>query len=162
MRRAAYDPFNSELLLRHHMNLSSEASHERLAAHEHGVLATLHAGRGADLVPVVYVVVGQHVGIPVDVVKPKVSSRLQRERNLEADQRATLLVEHWDRDDWSQLWWVRAGLTWLADEVASAPPGLAEQMADRLAARHLQYRNRPFARILVFRVDAVTGWTAAA
>ena len=79
------------------MNLSSEQSHDRLAANDHGVLATLHAARGADLVPVVYTVVDGHVGVPVDLVKPKASARLQRERNLESDPRATLLVEHWDR-----------------------------------------------------------------
>ena len=41
-----------------------------------------------------------YVGVPIDQVKPKSSSRLQRERNLEADPRAALLVEHWNRDDW--------------------------------------------------------------
>jgi len=143
------------------MNLSSEASHERLAAHEHGVLATLHAIRGADLVPVVYTVADLHVGIPVDVVKPKASTRLRRERNLEADPRATLLVEHWDRDDWSALWWVRANLRRLPDDVATMPSGLGARMADQLAERHVQYRDHPFARLLVFRIEAVTGWAAS-
>ena len=50
------------------------------------------------------------MGVPIDRVKPKESLRLQRERNLEADPRATLLVEHWDPGDWSRLWWVRAEL----------------------------------------------------
>ncbi|MCB0993498.1 MAG: pyridoxamine 5'-phosphate oxidase family protein, partial [Acidimicrobiales bacterium] len=90
------------------MNLSSEQSSELLATHDHGVLATLHAVRGADLVPVVYSVVDGHVGVPIDRVKPKASLRLQRERNLAADPRATLLIEHWDPTDWSRLWWVRA------------------------------------------------------
>ena len=36
------------------------------------------------------------MGVPIERVKPQVSSRLQRERNLEADPRATLLVAHWD------------------------------------------------------------------
>ena len=91
------------------MRLDEDEARARLVAHDHGVLSTLHAERGVDAVPVVYVVGGDgHVGVPVDRVKPKASSRLQRERNLEADPRATLLVDHWDRDDWSQLWWVRA------------------------------------------------------
>ena len=144
------------------MNLSYEQSHERVAVHEHGVLATLHAARGADLVPVVYTVLDGHVGVPVDLVKPKASTRLQRERNLEADPRATLLIEHWDRDDWSALWWVRARLHWLragATESASVSE-LAERMADRLAARHAQYRESPFVRVLVFRIDGMTGWSA--
>jgi hypothetical protein len=123
------------------MNLSSEQSHDRLAAHDHGVLATLHATRGADVVPVVYTVVDGHVGVPGDLGKPKALTRLQRERNLESDPRATLLIEHWDRDDWSALWWVRAQLRWLGDDTAT----LVSDLAARLAERHTQYREHPFA-----------------
>ncbi len=146
------------------MNLSSQQSHARLAVHEHGVLATLHATRGPDLVPVVYTMVDGHVGVPIDLVKPKVSTRLQRERNLDADPRATLLIERWDRDDWSALWWVRARLHWLGAGTSQSDPvpELAARMADRLAERHVQYRELPFARVLVFRIDEVTGWTGAA
>jgi len=141
------------------MNLSSEQSHDRLAANDHGVLATLHA---ADLVPVVYTVADGHVGVPVDLVKPKASARLQRERNLESDPRATLLVEHWDRADWSALWWVRARLRWLGDDTVEPVSDLSDRLADQLAERHVQYREHPFARILVFRIDALTGWAAEA
>ena len=59
-----------------------------------------------------------HVGVPIDRVKPKSSSRLQREDNLEADPRGSLLVEHWETQDWSRLWWVRAQL----EHVATRPP----------------------------------------
>lgn len=142
------------------MNLSVEQSQDRLAAHEHGVLATLHASRGADIVPVIYTVVDGHVGVPIDLVKPKASIRLQRERNLESDPRATLLIEHWNRDDWSTIWWVRAQLRWLGDDTVPAVGALADRAAEQLADRHAQYHDRPFARVLVFRVDAVTGWTA--
>lgn len=144
------------------MNLSSRQALDRLHAHDHGVLATLHPTRGADVVPVVYAVVDGHVGVPVDLVKPKASTRLQRERNLESDPRATLLIEHWDRDDWSTLWWVRAHVSWLGDESAVLVPDLAELLADRLAERHAQYREHPFARVLVFHIDAVSGWAAEA
>lgn len=144
------------------MNLSCEESQKRLASHDHGVLATLHAIRGADLVPVVYTVVDGHIGVPVDLVKAKASTRLQRERNLESDPRATLLIEHWDRDDWSALWWVRAHLSLLGDDTAAPVSDLEAQMVDQLAERHRQYHERPFARVLVFRVDAVAGWAAAA
>src|SRR3954470_18153218 len=111
------------------MRLPATEARARLAAHDHGVLCTVHAERGVDAVPVVYVV-DEHgyVGVPVDRVKPKASSRLQRERNLEADPRGTLLVEHWDRDDWSQLWWVRAALRFQRDDRAAA---LAALLAER-------------------------------
>ena len=97
------------------MRLTEVEARARLAAHDHGILCTVHAERGVDAVPVAYVADEDgYVGVPVDLVKPKASVRLQRERNLEADPRATLLVEHWDRDDWSRLWWVRAELRWQA------------------------------------------------
>ena len=82
----------------------------------------MHAERGVDAVPVAYVVDDDgYVGVPVDLVKPKASLRLQRERNLEADPRATLLVEHWDPIDWSRLWWVRAELRWQTEEMPTPP-----------------------------------------
>jgi PPOX class probable F420-dependent enzyme len=140
------------------MRLAEDEALARLAAHDHGVLCTVHAGRGVDAVPVVYAI-DDHgfVGVPIDRVKPKASSRLQRERNLEADPRATLLVDHWDRDDWSRLWWVRAELR-LQDDAR----GRDAALADRLAERYPQYREQPFDRVLVLRIAGLTGWSARA
>jgi PPOX class probable F420-dependent enzyme len=141
------------------MRLGDHEARARLAADDHGILCTVHAERGVDAVPVAYVVDDDgYVGVPVDVVKPKASLRLQRERNLETDPRATLLVEHWDRDDWSQLWWVRAELRWQGDTEADREAALAT----RLARRYPQYRDQPFARVLVLRIVGVAGWAAAA
>jgi len=135
------------------MRLAEDEARARLAAHDHGVLCTLHADRGVDAVPCVYAVDADgYVGIPVDRVKPKASARLQRERNLEADPRAALLVDHWDRDDWTRLWWVRAELRFQA--------GRKDALAALLAERYAQYRDRPFARVLVLRIVAVSGWAA--
>jgi PPOX class probable F420-dependent enzyme len=144
------------------MRLTEEQARARLAGHDHGILATVHAVRGVDAVPVVFAVDDEHVGIPVDTVKPKSSSRLQRERNLETDPRATLLVEHWDRDDWNRLWWVRAELR----SVDDASPALVAGLSDRLAERYPQYRSsrhgdQPFSRVLVLRIVAVTGWASS-
>lgn len=139
------------------MKLQPDEARARLVAHDHGILCTVHAERGVDAVPVVYATDEGHVGVPVDRVKPKASSRLQRERNLEADPRATLLIEHWDRDDWSQLWWVRAELRWEGDAAVER----ADTLAARLAEAFPQYRDQPFARVLVLRLVGVAGWTAA-
>jgi PPOX class probable F420-dependent enzyme len=139
------------------MKLSAAEAGARLVGHDHGVLCTVHAERGVDAVPVVYAVDEDgYVGVPVDRVKPKSSSRLQRERNLAADPRAALLVEHWDRDDWSRLWWVRAELRWQQDADAARVAGLAA----RLARAYPQYRDQPFTRVLVLRVIEVSGWAA--
>lgn len=140
------------------MRLSQEAARSRLATADHGVLCTLHPARGVDAVPVTYALVDHsHVGIPVDRVKPKASVHLQRERNLAADPRATLLVEQWDRADWSRLWWVRVELRWVSD----AGDGLTADLAARLAARYPQYHAQPFERVLVLGVVGMTGWAAA-
>jgi hypothetical protein len=140
------------------MRLAEDDARARLAAHDHGVLCTVHAERGVDAVPVVYAVDDDgYLGVPVDRVKPKAAGRLQRERNLEADPRAALLVEHWDRGDWSRLWWVRAELRWQRDAAAAREADLA----GRLEAAYEQYRHQPFTRVLVLRVVGMTGWAAA-
>ncbi len=138
------------------MRLPEGEARARLTDHDHGILCTVHPVRGADAVPVAYAVEGGSVAIPIDRVKPKSSERLQRQRNLAADPRATLLVEHWDADDWSRLWWVRAELR---DEPDPDPERMAS-LGHRLAERYPQYRDRPFSAILVLHIVAVTGWAA--
>ncbi|MDQ6650956.1 MAG: pyridoxamine 5'-phosphate oxidase family protein [Actinomycetota bacterium] len=130
----------------------------RLAAHVHGVMCTVHSERGPDPVPAVYALDDDgFVGIPIDRVKPKSSSHLQRERNIVADPRAALLVEHWDAVDWTSLWWVRAGLRREDDP----SPARVNDLAARLARTVPQYAHQPFDRVLVLRVVSVTGWAAA-
>lgn len=140
------------------MRLTAEEARARLDAEVHGVLCTLHPERGPDPQPVVYAVSGDgHIGVPIDRVKPKRSSRLQREDNLEADPRASLLIEHWDSEDWSRLWWVRARLDHLNDPSAE----LTDELADRLSRTVPQYADKPFHRVLVCRIVDVTGWAAS-
>jgi hypothetical protein len=137
------------------MRLNESEARARLAEHDHGILCTVHPSRGVDAVPVVYVVDEDgYMGVPVDRVKPKESQRIQRERNLEADPRATLLVENWDPHDWSRLWWVRSELRWQDDARRAA------SLSVGLAGRYPQYRDQPFARVLVLRILGITGWTA--
>jgi hypothetical protein len=140
------------------MRMSSEDAQARLAGHLHGVLCTLHPDRGPDPQPVVYAVSDDgHLGVPIDRVKPKASTRLRREDNLEADPRGSLLIEHWETEDWSRLWWVRAELLHVPDP----PPSLTDDLAERLARAVPQYADKPFHRVLVCRILGVTGWSAA-
>ena len=138
------------------VKLDAEVALGRLGQHDHGVLSTLNADRGVDAVPVVYAVEDRTVGIPIDTIKAKTSTRLQRVRNLAIDPRATLLADHWDRDDWSRLWWVRAGLRWNNNPDARQ----LEALAESLVQRYSQYESRPFADVLVFEITSITGWAA--
>jgi len=126
---------------------------ERLRSSRHGVLGTLHAARGLDAVPVVFVVDGDRLLIPIDTVKPKRGARLQRLRNLDADARAVLLVEGY-HDDWSQLWWVRVhGHAHEADPTT----GQLEQLAATFPA---YAEPGTVTSVIVLVPDAVRGWAA--
>ena len=140
------------------MRLDHSDSLRRLVGADHAILGTVHPERGPDLVPVAFAVASDVVGIPVDLVKPKRSTVLQREANLLGDARATLLVEHWSADDWGSLWWVRAQLEHVRD------PDLAtvELLEQVLVSRYPQYRDRPFAKVLVLRIVSLSGWSAGA
>lgn len=130
----------------------------RLRAHNHGAFCTLHEQRGVDAVPAVYALDADgYLGIPIDRVKPKTSTKLQRKSNLEFDGRATLLVDQWHDTDWGQLWWVRAHLEWLGD----TEPARATALSTLLGEKYAQYADEPFERVLVFRITAITGWSAA-
>lgn len=137
------------------MHLDREDALRRAAAADHGVLATLHATRGADLVPACFAIEAGWVAVPVDSVKPKGSTALGRIRNLERDPRATLLVEQWDPDDWSRLWWVRLLLV-----REDAPPELRDPLEAGLRRRYRQYATARFVELLTFRIDHVGGWSA--
>jgi len=106
-------------------------------------------------VPVCFVVADGLAAIPIDRVKEKSTTELQRVRNLEVDPRATLLCEHWDPDDWSQLWWVRAYLRRIV-----ASPGEVVVLEDRLRAKYHQYADQSFSHLLVFDITDTSGWAA--
>lgn len=138
------------------MRLSTDEARRRLAGQVHGVMCTLHPERGPDPQPVVFAVSDDYVGVPIDTVKPKRASRLQREDNLAADPRGSLLVEWWETEDWSRLWWVRAQL----EHVPDPPRQVVDALADRLAHTVPQYADKPFHRLLVCRIVGVTGWAS--
>ncbi len=110
-----------------------------------------------DAVPACFVLEGALVAVPVDTVKDKGTPDLQRVANVEADPRASLLCDHWDATDWSQLWWVRATLVRI-----DADAGRRASLEDLLRAKYPQYGidAHPFASLLVFRITELTGWSA--
>lgn len=138
------------------MRLTADEALERLSAHDHGVLCTVHPERGVDAVPCVFAVSDGFVGVPIDTVKAKSTTQLQRLRNLQADPRATLLVDQWDRADWSKLWWVRAELRW----THQPPSEVLHSLSELLRRRYPQYSDAPFADVLVLHVVNISGWAA--
>ena len=135
------------------MRLDEPACLQRLGRAGHGVLATRHDRRGVDAVPVVYAVVGDAIAMPVDVVKPKAHTRLQRLANLESDDRCVLLVDHYD-DDWSRLWWVR-----VHGRASTGAPG---DDVVRALAEHFPAYRRPGSVVgaVLLTPTEVRGWAA--
>jgi metallo-beta-lactamase family protein len=139
--------------------MSLDDARTRLALADHGVLSTVDPDRGVHAVPVCFALAGDRLVVPIDRVKPKTSTALRRTENLEADARASLLVDHWDRHDWQQLWWVRADLV-RCDDGSIGNDELAD-LEQALRDRYPQYRHTEFAALLVFDVVRISGWNAS-
>jgi PPOX class probable F420-dependent enzyme len=139
------------------MRLTQAEAWERVIGASHGALGTMHPDRGVDLVPVVYAVdADQTIFIPIDTVKEKGSTRLQRTENLRYDPRCTLLVDDYD-DDWSRLWWVR-----INGEGREATIEDLQRFFPLLADRYRQYADPVvIAGGIVVSPRQVTGWTAS-
>jgi PPOX class probable F420-dependent enzyme len=136
------------------VRLDDETCWARLRSRSHGVLGTVHASRGLDLVPVVFAVLGDDIVVPIDTVKPKSTTKLQRLANIEHDARCSMLVDHYD-DDWAQLWWVRVHA-----RATVIDPSDAQRAA--LAARFSQYTAASsVASAIVLHVESINGWSAA-
>jgi hypothetical protein len=140
------------------MRLVSDECWSRLRAADHGVLCTTAVDRTIDAVPVCFAVVSQLVVTPIDRVKPKATTDLSRLKNLDRDASATLLCEHWDRHDWSLLWWVRAQLVRRSGHEVS--DSLLEECDRALRDKYTQYRETDFAQLVLFDVTSLLGWAA--
>lgn len=102
-----------------------------------GRLATVGADGAPHLVPIVFVVAGDHIYWSVDE-KPKRTTELRRLRNIRAEPRVAILVDHYE-DDWSRLWWVRAD-----GRARILTPGDEQTRAlELLATKYRHYREVP-------------------
>jgi hypothetical protein len=139
------------------VRLTSDECWNRVRGAEHGILFTQGPQGSIDAVPVCFTVVGTSIVTPIDRVKPKSTMELGRVKNLERDGAATLLCEHWDLHDWSQLWWVRVHLVRQDHDISDA---FAEKAERSLRQKYVQYRDVDFAEILHFDVTTLVGWSA--
>jgi len=119
-----------------------------------GVLTTLDPDGSGHSVPIVFVVSGSEIVSPIDH-KPKTGGELARVRNIERDDRVTVLVDHWD-EDWTRLAWV------MVRGHAVIDPDGPFDVVQSLIVRYQQYApdERPDALIRI-RPMKLTWWTWA-
>jgi PPOX class probable F420-dependent enzyme len=141
------------------VRLTNNLCWEHLRGAGHAILSTSNPKGTIDAVPVCFAVSGKLIATPIDRVKPKDTNELGRLKNLDKENRATLICDHWSRHDWSQLWWVRAHL------VRRSNHDLGDKVRDACEAalreKYEQYRGTDFDELIVFDVKTLVGWSAA-
>lgn len=117
-------------------------------------LATADGTQQPHVVVTTFVVHGDRIYSAIDQ-KPKSTRALKRLRNIQDNPKVSALVDHYDHEDWSQLWWARADGTArvIVDDTQMRVP------IDLLAQRYEQYRdNRPEGPVIEITVDRWSGW----
>jgi PPOX class probable F420-dependent enzyme len=119
-------------------------------------LATADAGGRPHLVPIAFAVDGETIYSAVDA-KPKRTRALRRLANVRENPAVSLLVDHWDEEDWERLWWVRAEGT---GRVLDPAEPEAERAVELLRDRYP--RQRDAGEVLAVDVERWSGWAASA
>jgi PPOX class probable F420-dependent enzyme len=119
-------------------------------------LATLDPDGRPHLVPITFVLAGETLYSAVDA-KPKRSRTLRRIENARRRPNVTVLVDYYEDEDWTRLWWVRLrGRARVLDGGEEA-----ERALTLLAAKHDQYRHAPPGLpVLAIDIDEWRGWAA--
>lgn len=138
------------------MKLAPAEARSRFVAARAATLATADADGVPHLVPVTFAVVDETVVFAIDD-KPKSTANLRRLRNIAANPRVSLLVDHYE-DDWRRLWWVRAdGTATVHGDDADRMPAIRA-----LTARYPQYEELPpRGPVVVIAVSGWSGWSAS-
>ena len=126
-------------------------SHARVAT-----LATIRADGRVDLVPITFAFDDQVVVTAIDH-KKKSTTELKRLDNIRQFQEVTLLVDHYNDQDWTHLWWVRIRGREKVHQAGSE----YERAMDLLSDRYPQYvETRPKGAVIVIDRTELTGWKA--
>lgn len=117
-------------------------------------LATVTAAGRPHIVPCCFALLGETLVTAVDA-KPKSTTALRRLDNIVARPDVSLVVDHYDDDDWTRLWWVRVdGRARVVAEGVERERGL-----DALAEKYPQYREtRPPGPLIVVEALAWRAW----
>ena len=118
-------------------------------------LGTVDDAGGVRLVPVCFAAVDGWLVSAVDH-KPKRTGQLRRLDDMVRTGSAALLIDHYDDDDWTQLWWVRVSGRAVVHEPGD--PASIDAL-DALAAKYRQYRDhRPAGSVYRVAMDDVRWW----
>jgi PPOX class probable F420-dependent enzyme len=135
--------------------VSPEEARTRFAAARVARLATADAGGRPHLVPIAFAVAGETIYSAVDA-KPKRTRALRRLANVRENPAVSVLVDHWDEEDWERLWWVRAD-----GEGRVLDPDEPEAVRAVQLLRERYPRQRADGAVLAIDVVRWSGWTAS-
>jgi PPOX class probable F420-dependent enzyme len=135
--------------------VTAAVARARFAAAGVARLATADAAGRPHLVPIAFAVDGDTVYSAVDA-KPKRTKALRRLANVRENPAVSLLVDHWDEDDWGELWWARADGT---GRVLDPEEPEARRAVDLLRGRYP--RLEATGEILAVAVERWSGWAAS-
>jgi PPOX class probable F420-dependent enzyme len=135
------------------MRLSEAEARRRFAEGRVMRLATADAAGRPHVVPAVFAIRGDVIVSSVDA-KPKRHENLKRLRNIAANEAVSAIVDHYEDDDWTRLWWARAdGTARLVTGEERATP------VEWLTAKYPPYRLTPPAGPVVkITVTRWSGW----
>lgn len=136
--------------------MDSAEARQRFGSSRVAHLATVDDRGQPHVVPIVFTVVQDSIYFAVDRKPKRTSTGLKRLRNIAANQHVSVLVDHYDDDDWTTLWWARA------DGVARvvATRREAERVIALLAERYPQYRDQPPpGPVVAITVERWSGWS---
>jgi PPOX class probable F420-dependent enzyme len=134
--------------------VTPEEARARFAVARVARLATADAAGRPHLVPIAFAVAGETIYSAVDA-KPKRTRALRRLANVRANPAVSLLVDHWDEEDWDRLWWVRAdGRGRVLD------PGEPEARRAVELLRERYPRQRADGEVLAVEVERWSGWAS--
>lgn len=124
-------------------------------AHPVARLATADAEGAPHVVPICFVVLEDTLYLTIDEKPKQDARRLKRLRNIAANNKVAVVVDHYD-DDWSQLGWVM--LRGAAEIIEAGAEHAAAQSA--LKARYSQYRAMHLAGlpVVAVRIARVARW----
>jgi PPOX class probable F420-dependent enzyme len=119
-------------------------------------MATVTATGQPHIVPLCFAWHGDDVFSVVDF-KPKSTIDLVRLENIRANPNVTLVVDHYEDEDWDRLWWVRV------DGQARVIEGGVEHSTaiQFLRSKYPQYSlRRPTGPVIAVALRRWTGWSA--